>query len=58
MKPMSRELCSISAALENAWIDRIHSLEEEGMTCGDEEYDAACANLCAVADEFWIWEKD
>ena len=58
MKPMSREMCSISAALENAWIERIQRLEEVGKTYGDQEYDAACANLCAVADEFWIWDKD
>lgn len=55
---LSRELSIVCDALENAWIERIHILEEAGKTYGDEEYDAACANLCAVAGEFWIWDKD
>jgi hypothetical protein len=58
MKPLSRELSKISLMLEDRWIARISDLEKQGQTYGDQEYDAACANLCAVADEFFILDED
>ena len=58
MEPLSREMSIIAAMLEEHWNARISMLERQGKTYGDQDYDAASANLCAIADEFWIWNED
>ena len=54
---LSRELCIASSLLENRWIAQIEELESRGKSYGDAEYDNACANLCAVAAEFYVYDE-
>ena len=58
MKPLAKEFTAVSQELEGIWISRINELESQGMTFGDQEYDLASKNLCAIAGEFWIWDEE
>jgi len=54
---LSRELCIASSLLENRWITQIEELESRGKSYGDAEYDNDCANLCALATEFDVYDE-
>ena len=55
---LSRQLCDIADELEGRWIAIIEELDAQGQCYGDPEYDKASANLCAVANEFYIGNEE